>query len=632
MNKIEYLNALKEALKYVDITVMEEIVSDYEEHFQVGMENGKSEEQICRELGLINDLVKEINEVYNTGDKNRQDYTDEKLDSKHDYSTNERSSGKPEQQTNRNQNGKQEHSIDYKSDSKQSYSTYGRAYSKPEHSTNEDSGSKQEEPTNGTQNGKQDHSTDEKADSKQAYSAHERSDGRQEHSANEKYDNRHFNYDADEFSSTINRAFDSASDAINQALNAASEAISKVDVKDIGNRLKNSMEHAASRFSNFADNHYRRDPDSFNNSTMNTETYQDNITKSFDIYDPSNRKINIVVDGLCADIYVKESTDGKINISYENNGNDRHKQKYAFYSYMEGNTVYAGVRNVGNAVFLFDFKAYAINIHLEIPENIGVVDIKTASGDIRVLNVRPESIFTETASGDISYNRVDARDLQLKSSSGDISMVDGSGVQIKAGTLSGDIEAKNIDAKTLSLKSTSGDLDAGNTKADTIDYSSLSGSLDIVRLRSYESKIKSTSGDVEINDSTMDNADISSISGDIQLSNDAGESLSVKNTSGDVELDVNVRRCWASSKSGDVEVSLNGDAVLESSSTSGDINISLKNFGNGYSVKSRTVSGSLYIHYNDHHQRNLKTGTYTYGNQGSELILSSTSGNIQVSD
>jgi len=41
MNKIEYLNALKEALKNIDISVMEEIVSDYEEHFQVGKENGK---------------------------------------------------------------------------------------------------------------------------------------------------------------------------------------------------------------------------------------------------------------------------------------------------------------------------------------------------------------------------------------------------------------------------------------------------------------------------------------------------------------------------------------------------------------------------------------------------------------
>ena len=46
MNKVEYLEALKEALKDTDKDVMDEILSDYEEHFQVGMENGKTEEEI----------------------------------------------------------------------------------------------------------------------------------------------------------------------------------------------------------------------------------------------------------------------------------------------------------------------------------------------------------------------------------------------------------------------------------------------------------------------------------------------------------------------------------------------------------------------------------------------------------
>ena len=60
MNKVEYLDALKEALKNTDKDIMEEIISDYEEHFQVGVENGKSEEQICEDLGSIDDLVEEI--------------------------------------------------------------------------------------------------------------------------------------------------------------------------------------------------------------------------------------------------------------------------------------------------------------------------------------------------------------------------------------------------------------------------------------------------------------------------------------------------------------------------------------------------------------------------------------------
>lgn len=536
MNKIEYLHALKEALKSVDIKVMEEIVSDYEEHFQVGLQNGKSEEQICEELGSIDDLVKEINEVYHTGSQESQAHT------------------------------------------------------------------------------------------------HERANNRQEQSSKEGQDKWYYGPDTDKITNTLNRVLDSTSDAINHALHATSEAISKVDVKEIGNKLKSSMERAASRLNDLADNHYGRHPGSFDANAMNAESYQDNITKSYDNSEPGNQKMNLVVDGFSADIRVRESTDGKINIRYENNGSERQRQRVVFYSFMEGNTVYAGIRLTGNSVFVFNLKPYDIVIYLEIPERMGVIDIKTASGDIGIINVASERLFSETASGDISLTQVGADEFKIKSVSGDISIEDGSSMQATVGTISGDIDAKNITARDLSLKSTSGDVEADNTKADIIDYSSLSGSLEINHLKAGEGKIKSTSGDIEINNSTMNSADVISISGDISLSNIAGENLSVKSTSGDVELDVNVRRCWADSKSGDVEAAFNGDVTLESSSTSGSININLKNFGNGYSIKSKTVSGNLSVHYNDLHQRNLKTGTYTYGNQGSELTLSSVSGNIQVND
>ena len=90
MNKSEYLSNLKEALKDTDESTMEEIVSDYEEHFQVGMEYGKSEQQICEELGSIEDLVEEIKEVYHTSDteekKSESDKTNKNNKSKEWYS------------------------------------------------------------------------------------------------------------------------------------------------------------------------------------------------------------------------------------------------------------------------------------------------------------------------------------------------------------------------------------------------------------------------------------------------------------------------------------------------------------------------------------------------------------------
>ena len=268
MNKIEYLKALKEALQHIDISVMEEIAADYEEHFQVGMENGKSEEQICEELGSIDDLVKEINAVYHTD--------------------------------------------------KKEYSYEG-------------------------------------TDNQQAYSARDTDDTGYDGSA------------PNRISDVINRVLDSTSDAINQALHATSEAISKVDTNEIGDRLKNTLEEATSRLSDLAENGYRKHFGSFDPSTI----YRDNISKSYDNVEPGGQKINLVVDGICANVVVKESTDDKINIRYENNGSERQRQKYAFYSFMEGNTVYAGIRNAGTAFFMFNLKAYAITIYLEVPRNRG---------------------------------------------------------------------------------------------------------------------------------------------------------------------------------------------------------------------------------------------------------------------
>ena len=69
MKKEEYMGALKSALSSFDEELVQEIVSDYEERFRIGLEKGKSEEQIIAELGSIKDLVDELGELQQgTGD------------------------------------------------------------------------------------------------------------------------------------------------------------------------------------------------------------------------------------------------------------------------------------------------------------------------------------------------------------------------------------------------------------------------------------------------------------------------------------------------------------------------------------------------------------------------------------
>ena len=63
MKKEEYMGALQSALAGFDEELVQEIVNDYEERFRVGLEKGKTEEQVISELGSIKDLVNELGEM-----------------------------------------------------------------------------------------------------------------------------------------------------------------------------------------------------------------------------------------------------------------------------------------------------------------------------------------------------------------------------------------------------------------------------------------------------------------------------------------------------------------------------------------------------------------------------------------
>ena len=60
MKKDEYLNKISQGLKQYDQTYVQEILDDYEEHFQDALSQGQSEEEICQALGDPADLIQEI--------------------------------------------------------------------------------------------------------------------------------------------------------------------------------------------------------------------------------------------------------------------------------------------------------------------------------------------------------------------------------------------------------------------------------------------------------------------------------------------------------------------------------------------------------------------------------------------
>lgn len=667
MNKVEYLSALKEALKDTDESIMEEIVSDYEEHFQFGMENGKSEEQICEDLGAIDDLIEEIKEVYNTDNTNDKKESDDQKDSKNkkfkDWHFNIPNIDGEKIGNAINSAldtaGEAISKIDVVEISHTLKNTLGQATSSlnnfaDNYLKNQGSGpfdfnkrkaegykedvsksyDNSEEPED---KGKANVSYDAEADTEASESGQTETEKEACKAEAAGVGKGFEKTDAPESECSCEEG-ETADSECGCEKGKASES------KCASEKEKASDSKCGCEQGEAADGEYSEEGEAEVNESSweepDTAGQENDFEKqeavSGDNESENSKKtgtgLNLVIDGICADVTVQKSVNNKINISYVNNGNERQKQMYEFYSYKEGNTVYAGIRRVGKAVFLFNLKLYSININVELPDNMSDVNIKTASGDIKIDNVSSDRMTAGTASGDVSISRVFATDLRIKVSSGNIRLEEVNSIKLSASTLSGDVNANSIDAKFLSLKSTSGDVEARNLNADIIDNSSLSGDLDIVNIKASECKIRTTSGNIRINEFTMNNADVSSVSGDIKLPRIIGDGLRVGSTSGNVTLEVNVKRCHASSKSGNVDVKCDGDIVLESSSTSGNVNVVLKNYGNGYSIKSRTTSGELYINYNNMRQRNLKTGTYTFGNQGSELIVSTVSGDIRLTD
>ena len=65
MTKLEYMQYVREKLQGYDREFVEEILENYEEHFEAGLKNGRSEEEICEELSIsVNTLKKHTVNIY----------------------------------------------------------------------------------------------------------------------------------------------------------------------------------------------------------------------------------------------------------------------------------------------------------------------------------------------------------------------------------------------------------------------------------------------------------------------------------------------------------------------------------------------------------------------------------------
>lgn len=106
--------------------------------------------------------------------------------------------------------------------------------------------------------------------------------------------------------------------------------------------------------------------------------------------------------------------------------------------------------------------------------DLGAVAVNTASGEVRLADVR--SVTIKTASGDVTLGRVDDA-LTIRSASGDVRAQEVGGA-LSVTTASGDVRVERVEGP-MSVSSASGDVSIGVYAGDDLEMATMSGDLDV---------------------------------------------------------------------------------------------------------------------------------------------------------
>lgn len=174
--------------------------------------------------------------------------------------------------------------------------------------------------------------------------------------------------------------------------------------------------------------------------------------------------------------------------------------------------------NEDTSYFCLGFCNFAEHkIIISLPKEIDYeLDFNTASGDIYIPNINLSNIDIKTVSGDIKV--INAKNANLESTSGDIEITEVEKLVSK--TVSGEINVNRI-KRSCDIKTTSGDVDISLLEITT------------------DSNISTVSGDVEIETNSNSYVKTETTSGEVSIDNNnryAKTELTVKTTSGDIEV------------------------------------------------------------------------------------------------
>ena len=484
MTKQEYMDKLREKLAGFDEDIRNEIFTDYEEHFTMGAANGKTEEQICEELGSIDELVDELNKL--TGKEQKS--------------------------------GKGIHIQIDEEQFKQAADNISKTMSDTAKNIAGFLGSFAATVTKGTTKFTSNvgdtagtvfnNISDKAGDFAKAFA-----EGFENVAGKVKDKSGAF---AKEFSDSFNRSMNK--DAAEAATKSAPE----------------TEEDPCAPFFNQAEGETAQDTEDA--GCVREETCDEEGSKLF----TAEKCDSIVIQTDCGDVVAEASEDGSVHVEYENDGTTNQKLAYGFDFRQEGSTIYAvAKKRPGTSNFFKSMSCPDITVTVQIPEGLKNVAIRTLSGDVNASDINVAQMSISTMSGDVDLDNCIASECEISTMSGDIGFSDCSFVGGKCSTVSGDISSDDSTLQHFEAKTTSGDIDLDETTTRDMNAETISGDIDIELAAGdgYLAHVKTTCGDVRLdyNDETIEiirsgsyvmgageiKLNLTSVSGDITV--EAGE-------------------------------------------------------------------------------------------------------------
>lgn len=312
------------------------------------------------------------------------------------------------------------------------------------------------------------------------------------------------------------------------------------------------------------------------------------------------------------------------------------------------------------------------DLHLKTVSVPQRTEIKVSSGDVDITGLSGQELQLVSLSGDIRLTDISSDVLNACSTSGDMCITSVNCQTLNAESFSGDMCITSVNCQTLNTKSSSGDIRLTGTTFKTGSISARSGDLSLSELRFETGNITSVQGDITCADTDFENGSFTAESGDISGTNTKTACGIFTAKKGDIILRDNGggdrKKYKCSTESGDIHIQSDAE-IYECAAHGGDISVnasgtlrclslrsswgdlSANTYGTPEKVELQSGNGDICLNMSktegmevnmdcgwgdsrvrwEGESRNFKKGTCSYGNGACKVTVRSARGDVTIS-